>query len=283
MPGHLRCLADMDILSSEPEAKVARSCQQCGASPMSGYKFCSAACRERKRYGRSWAERYPKPSASVVRRCANCGKEFQRKVRGGRSDAGLCCSRECGFSLIRKRGEISRRVTAEKEVYRRWANPKPNGYGFLGRIKQLRARLEAKAVYGSRPCATCGGPVGWNGMGGPRQYCSQECHRQSEAYRRGKAANRKARKAKQRGATVEPVDAVKVFDRDGWRCHLCRRRTPQSLRGTYDCRAPELDHIVPLSKGGAHSYANTACACRECNLRKSDRVLGRPSLLALAT
>ena len=34
--------------------------------------------------------------------------------------------------------------------------------------------------------------------------------------------------------------------------------------------SPELDHIHPVSKGGAHSYANTQCLCRQCNAGKSD-------------
>jgi 5-methylcytosine-specific restriction endonuclease McrA len=83
-----------------------------------------------------------------------------------------------------------------------------------------------------------------------------------------------------RGATVELVDPIKVFERDGWRCQLCMRKTPARLRGSYDPRAPELDHIVPISKGGAHSYINTQCACRECNGKKLDRPLGQLRLIA---
>jgi 5-methylcytosine-specific restriction endonuclease McrA len=29
--------------------------------------------------------------------------------------------------------------------------------------------------------------------------------------------------------------------------------------------APTLDHIVPLSKGGSHTYDNLQCACFRCN------------------
>jgi 5-methylcytosine-specific restriction endonuclease McrA len=32
-----------------------------------------------------------------------------------------------------------------------------------------------------------------------------------------------------------------------------------------------IDHIKPLSKGGEHSYANTALAHYGCNARKRDR------------
>jgi 5-methylcytosine-specific restriction endonuclease McrA len=32
---------------------------------------------------------------------------------------------------------------------------------------------------------------------------------------------------------------------------------------------------MPLSKGGEHSYRNTACSCRECNLKKGDKAFGQ--------
>lgn len=34
----------------------------------------------------------------------------------------------------------------------------------------------------------------------------------------------------------------------------------------------EVDHIIPLSKGGLHVESNLRCACRKCNGLKSDRV-----------
>lgn len=87
------------------------------------------------------------------------------------------------------------------------------------------------------------------------------------------------RKAKERAATVEAVDPMRVFDRDRWRCQLCGTKTPKTKRGTYEPDAPELDHIIPLSKGGDHSYRNTQCACRRCNGAKSDTARGQLLLI----
>lgn len=87
-----------------------------------------------------------------------------------------------------------------------------------------------------------------------------------------KRVHRLARKAMQRAATVEKVNPLKVFDRDGWECRLCGIPTPRVKRGTYEFDAPELDHIIPLAKGGEHSYRNTQCTCRRCNSLKSDHV-----------
>ncbi|WP_157266584.1 HNH endonuclease [Azohydromonas aeria] len=88
-----------------------------------------------------------------------------------------------------------------------------------------------------------------------------------------------ARKMRQRGVTSEPVNPIKVFERDGWRCHLCRRKTPKSKRGTYADNAPELDHILPISQGGKHAYSNVACCCRKCNWDKGAKPLGQLLLI----
>ncbi len=79
--------------------------------------------------------------------------------------------------------------------------------------------------------------------------------------------------------TVETFDPILALDRDGWRCQICGVKTPKKLRGTFKPNAPELDHIIPLAQGGAHSPANTQCACRACNLDKSDKaVIGQRGL-----
>lgn len=78
-----------------------------------------------------------------------------------------------------------------------------------------------------------------------------------------------------RTALVERVDPIKVFERDGWRCQMCRRPTPKKLKGKPKANAPELDHIIPLARGGEHSYRNTQLLCRACNSAKSDKDVGQ--------
>jgi len=50
-----------------------------------------------------------------------------------------------------------------------------------------------------------------------------------------------------------------VFARDDHRCQYCG--------GTAD----SIDHVMPRSRGGPHSWENVAAACRPCNLAKRDR------------
>lgn len=50
-----------------------------------------------------------------------------------------------------------------------------------------------------------------------------------------------------------------VFARDDYRCQYCGRA------------ADSIDHVLPRSRGGQHSWENIAAACRPCNLAKRDR------------
>ena len=50
-----------------------------------------------------------------------------------------------------------------------------------------------------------------------------------------------------------------VFARDDHACQYC---------GT---KAENLDHVLPRSRGGPHTWENVVASCRRCNLRKGDR------------
>ncbi len=56
-----------------------------------------------------------------------------------------------------------------------------------------------------------------------------------------------------------PVSRRAVFGRDGHRCQYCGGP------------AESIDHVLPKSKGGDHTWENVVACCRSCNLRKADR------------
>ena len=59
-------------------------------------------------------------------------------------------------------------------------------------------------------------------------------------------------------ATV-PLTRKAVFARDGGRCVYC------------GAPATSLDHVVPKSRGGPHTWDNVVSACGRCNHLKADR------------
>lgn len=59
--------------------------------------------------------------------------------------------------------------------------------------------------------------------------------------------------------TRVPLSRRAVFARDRHRCQYCGRS------------AENLDHVVPRSRGGEHSWENVVASCRGCNAKKEDR------------
>ena len=57
-----------------------------------------------------------------------------------------------------------------------------------------------------------------------------------------------------------PVTRRAVFGRDGYTCQYCGRQ------------AESIDHVLPRSRGGEHTWENVVACCRTCNMRKGDRL-----------
>jgi len=54
-----------------------------------------------------------------------------------------------------------------------------------------------------------------------------------------------------------------VFARDDHTCQYCGHR--------FHASQLSLDHVIPRSQGGATTWENIVCACRQCNVRKGGR------------
>jgi len=52
-----------------------------------------------------------------------------------------------------------------------------------------------------------------------------------------------------------------IIKRDRGRCQYCGREDPNLT----------IDHVIPLSRGGKHTWTNVVAACHRCNSIKGDR------------
>jgi 5-methylcytosine-specific restriction endonuclease McrA len=57
-----------------------------------------------------------------------------------------------------------------------------------------------------------------------------------------------------------------VFHRDHSRCQYCSGA------------AESIDHVIPRSRGGTHTWDNVVAACRRCNSTKGDRLLSETAM-----
>ena len=214
-------------------------------------------------------------SRSAIRRytytCLRCGVEYHPKAK----DRNKYCSRGCAFGDSKRRYNTDTR--RRKKVARAYARHLKAGYR-LAPCRQCGA--PCRKTYCSerctrtywndgdyhRECPTCG--LHWCALlsgYGPSHYCSDECRD------KGIGSIKRIRNAIKRAKVGDRIDPIRVFERDGWRCQACHCWTPRSLRGSYHNNAPELDHRVPISKGGEHTFDNVQTLCRICNVRKGNR------------
>lgn len=238
---------------SKPRQMWKHSCKHCGdafESIAEEADYCASRCKlaawKLKNLERVRAHRLAAPPrinppkllcAYFTGHCEMCGCAW-----GGRAKRVNCKSCQ---SLIRKKAACDAAKIVSLARHR--------AQGKVVRCSECTAGF--CPLYGASHCTLC-------------DVCAKARFRESQK------VGKKRRNARIRGASVgEPVHRLKVFARDGWLCQLCGIQTPRELMGSMAQNAPELDHINPVSRGGAHSTENTQCLCRSCNGWKSDRTM----------
>lgn len=214
--------------------------------------------------------------------CAECGEDFAPVIgkRGRpRVRCFTCWPAQIGLPNTYRRRDTSTVLCASPACSNTFLSNGIRIYcddkcGYAARPKptldQQRTRyLKASPKnYSPRICAWCSQPFTSTIGDLRRRYCSTHCKRAFHWKAEGGSNYR--RRARKFGVAYQAFDKRLVFERDGWKCQICNVSTPKHLSGTLKANAPQLDHIVALSNGGAHSLENTQCACRRCNMKKLD-------------
>lgn len=112
----------------------------------------------------------------------------------------------------------------------------------------------------------------WHEIYAEQRRAHRKVYRWRERFPEEAARHDATRRARKIGATVgEPFTNGEIFERDGWRCGLCGDGIDQA-RAWPDPGSASLDHVLPLSKGGAHSRENVQASHLGCNVSKNNRV-----------
>ena len=193
-------------------------------------KFCSDQCARRGA-----------PSERIVEvPCVACGTLLRRKERNARTRAPVC-SHECKTAV---RSGVP--LPADHAVYwvlGQWSSP-------------LR-------YY---DCADCGALVCYDA----RSKSAKRCPSCRVAALRHEWSRRwHKRRARMLAAYVQDVNPEYIYKRDRFTCQICHKRLAMKQQVPHP-KAPTIDHIIPLAKGGTHEPANVQAAHFMCNCTKSD-------------
>jgi len=251
---------------AEPQCE---HCHRTYKSNTKNIRFCSRKCHYDFKLDRS-------PSFFV---CVQCGVQSYRRLSGRNAKLGYrnkFCSAECrkqhdsANTTAPKCNHFARYCTVCMTAFATRYESKTQCIACVAKLSADRSRKryqqKTAATIETTTCKEC--EVQFTRLNGKKLFCSLKC-----TTRHHKRIHRAKRRSllKNTAAELENVNPFVVFTRDKWTCYICGVHTPRKLRGSYEDNAPELEHIVPLSRGGLHTYGNTACACRKCNHKKSTR------------
>lgn len=220
-----------------------------------------------------------------IRNCLWCNAEFKRQKRKNHSVT--YCSHGCFYehrahvrneleairrigvnirSAARYKAMLKKEEQKEKQTRERILKKEIDAIKKIKRLVAKKGRV--------RLCQRCSSKFiiksSGTRFGGKLIRCNQCADDHAKEEKRAEKARRKALlRGADKGDSIDPMDVLKAFK---WKCYICGVSTPKKLRGSFEDNAPEVDHIIPLSKGGSHVMSNLACACRKCNIEKSDNI-----------
>lgn len=128
-------------------------------------------------------------------------------------------------------------------------------------------------TFSTTKCLYCGVEFRYPREFGRVKYCSGKCrvlHRPPEDVTEFKGASGRSyysKGRKRRMARGDSIDSYVVFTYYQWMCHLCETEIDPSLVSP-DLGCATLDHVLPLSQGGTHTWDNVLPAHLSCNLSK---------------
>jgi 5-methylcytosine-specific restriction endonuclease McrA len=241
------------------QAAKARPCPYCG-DPMSHPRRVQCGAAECKRQHanktqREFQRRYKAEHGNYHSRQYDQGKKRQYAitcVQCGRQAtvtkaASRFCSADCWYEAKRM---ATIRSHSQVVLWR------PNRHPL--RIQVIQVHKPLRRRWFSVCCPMC---ATWFVTDNPaHQHCSLRC---------GKRAAKDKRRAMEREAFVAPVNRQAIYQRDRWVCQLCRKPVARGKAVPHP-KAPTIDHIVPLARGGTHEPANVQLAHYHCNTIKSD-------------
>lgn len=227
-------------------------------------QYCSKACqygaavKSEKVFKREFEDRYP-------------GHEYISGYNGWRSFFRSRC-KLCGLIVIRSAqcikpttgdslncsGCITQREMRNKliRILRK---------GVLQAKKQIQRETRENELK-DRECKECGKRYDADRL--VRQYCSEVCAKR-HGYRMREIIRRT--KMRENGTINWDITLRKLYDRDGGKCHICGEAVDMDADTNGDTYG-SIDHVIPVSKGGTHTWDNVKLAHRICNSIKSDSV-----------
>lgn len=230
---------------------------------------------------------YSDKHGKAIIKCRKCGAEIERTIDHLQRGNVIC--RECQKRETEKRNEENKQLAARQAEIRKieW-----EWHRLTHPIKDYKTKQHEDFLNRTGICEICGKPYT------VREYvescgikyavdngvCSLECRK--EKLRRAKRIRRRVHKdrrpknhchrARKTGAAYDStITLKKLVSKNGLRCAICGGTCDWNDHSWSEYSGPlypSIDHIIPMSKGGSHTWDNVQVAHIICNSRKGDKI-----------
>lgn len=244
-------------------------CKSCSKGIPEGAHWSSGYCSEecRKSGYRSVKLRWERTREGIPheRSCEECGNQIPESFHANNKTCSEPCREARTKRNLQKYGEVYRREVLGKvraTTCIGCGSPIPDSRYANARYCSNRCRDDGEAIRSRRErhrregrtgpvfCHSCGNDLGMD-CRKDKIYCDWSC----------KNAMRRTRRFK---VTHVTWSREGIYERDNGTCYMCNRKVP--------FEDYQVEHLIPLSKGGADAPYNLAVSCRGCNSGKKDRV-----------
>jgi len=227
-------------------------------------KQLKKAIAQIEQYGFEYVSGYTDADSFVFIRCPKCGTVFERSmvtIRHTRTKTIICPGCDAIEKENRQKEKDYRKRVAEEERIRK--------------AEEKARAAEEKEKAKLHECPVCGK------LTNRKIYCSKDC-----ANKINNKNHELKRDRKIKGVMVDKdITLQKLYERDRGICYLCGEvcdwDDKEERGGVIICGNlyPSIDHVIPLSRGGDHSWQNVKLAHRICNTRKGTKHQKIASLL----
>lgn len=197
----------------------------------------------------------------LILRCKDCGYEFEytsQILRPSRKYNIQC--KEC--NIRSKESELLQKKLDKENKH------------IIKQKKILIEKFEKQQRLNNRVCNECGQV--YNAEHINQKYCSIKCARRHE--NRMKEITRR-KHIRLNGKVNWDISLDKLIKRDNNTCHICGGRCNyndyEAIGDNFIVGKdyPSIDHVIPVSKGGTHTWDNIKLAHHYCNTIKNNKMI----------
>lgn len=266
-PRHTKdCLAcGKEFKTNDPKQEYcSNECARPKQGDNNGFDSFIERFNSRFGHGFEYVGGYVNCESRVAVKCKTCGVVFEWNAQVVRKRGREITCARCA-EVVREGKQAAKRAEAESRQKHRAIQKLISVLKSELKSKEKRDRLVST-------CKECG--TIFEGACGHSCYCSDICRKRAE---RRRCEVRRRHKLRENGEVDYSISLERLIKRDHNRCHICG--------GLCDCddfvysdagwfiagdRYPSIDHVLPVSKGGTHSWGNVKLAHRKCNSLKRD-------------